>query len=126
MKIIRFDEKEYVPASHEDLNYPGVLKKVLLQGGDFINGELRMLNWALLPAGRAFKAHFHEDMQEIFVIVKGSAEIIVDHESDTLHRGDAVEIQPGSTHIMKNSGSEDVEYIALGISRGEGGRTVLA
>jgi len=51
-----------------------------------------MVNWASLGAGKQFARHYHEDMQEIFIIVQGEAEITVGDESATLCRGDAVVI----------------------------------
>jgi len=40
--------------------------------------------------------------------------------------GEADVTPPREVHEMKNTGEEDLEYFALGISRGKGGKTVLA
>jgi len=125
MKIIRFDGLPYIPASHEDPSDPGVWKKVLLGREDFIKGDIQMVNWAKLPAGRSFRRHYHEDLQETFVIIKGTASVTVGAESDRLAPGDVVVIPAGAAHIMTAIGSEDVEYIALGISSGKGGETIV-
>jgi mannose-6-phosphate isomerase-like protein (cupin superfamily) len=126
MKIIRFDGLPYIPASHEDPADPGVLKKVLLGKADFMHGAAQMINWAKLPAGKTFRAHYHEDMQEIFIIVKGSARITIDTETGELAAGDTVVIPARAVHVMEALGQEDVEYIALGIASGAGGRTIVA
>ena len=63
MNIVRSGDCVFVPASHEDSEVPGVLKKVLLRKDDFIDGKVQMLNWALLPVGRSFSPHYHQDMQ---------------------------------------------------------------
>jgi mannose-1-phosphate guanylyltransferase/mannose-1-phosphate guanylyltransferase/mannose-6-phosphate isomerase len=125
MKIVRFNDLAYTPASHEDAADPGVWKKVLLIKPDFIQGHPQMINWALLPAGRAFRAHYHEDMQEVFIITEGRARITVGDETGELSAGDAVVIPPGAVHVMEAPGPEDVRYIALGISSGRGGRTIV-
>lgn len=124
MKIIRATDLDFVPASHEDPQNPGVLKKVLARKDDLIDGRVQMINWALLPAGKAFEAHYHEDMQEIFIILSGSVLITIGQESETLAKGDAVIIPPQAIHVMKNVGSENVEYIAIGVSRDGNGQTV--
>ena len=84
-----------------------------------------MVNWAKLPAGNAFAPHYHEDMQEIFVILTGETRIQVGSRTLILCRGDAVLIDPQEIHQMWNDGETDVEYLAIGIAVGEHGQTVL-
>ena len=125
MKILRFDSLPYIPASHEDPADPGVWKKVLFSRPDFIQGALQMINWAKLPAGKTFRPHYHEDLQEIFVIMRGAARMTIDDETAELAAGDAVSIPVGTLHSMEALGREDVEYIALGISEGKHGATIV-
>jgi mannose-6-phosphate isomerase-like protein (cupin superfamily) len=125
MNIARFDAHTYIPASHEDPGDPGVWKKVLFTKADSISGSVQMINWAHLPAGRIFCGHYHEDMQEIFIIVKGRPRITIDHETAELGPGDGVVIPSGAVHVMEApAGQEDVEYIVMGLSRGAGGKTI--
>ena len=125
MQTIRSADRAFVPAGHEDPQNPGVWKKVLLEKADLQAGHVQMVNWARLPSGNSFARHYHEDMQEVFVIVQGTAEAVVGRESVTLQRGDAILIDPHEVHEMSNPGPNDVEYLALGISRGTGGKTVV-
>lgn len=166
MRIIRGSEIEYVAASHEDPKNPGSLKKVLVRRDDLLDGQVQMINWAKLPVGKAFEAHYHEDMEEVFVIMRGKVEIVCggkqsmqskqgmqgrlgggklearmdksetnfkfeipnnkqNKDSAMLGAGDAVIIEVGEVHVMRNVGEEDVEYIALGVSREGKGRTVV-
>ena len=124
--IVRFVDQDFVAAGHEDPKSPGVWKKVFFQQDDLRPGRIQMVNWARLPSGNTFAPHYHEDMQEIFVILSGETRIRVSHEEHTLHRGDAVRIDPGEVHQMWNDGRDDVEYLAIGIAGSERGRTVLA
>ncbi len=125
MNIVHFDDQAYVAAGHEDPKSPGVWKKVLFQQDDLQPGRIQMVNWARLPSGKTFAPHYHEDMQEIFVILSGETRIRVGGEEHTLRRGDAVLIDPREIHQMWNGSHEDVEYLAVGIAGGEHGRTVL-
>jgi mannose-6-phosphate isomerase-like protein (cupin superfamily) len=125
MRVIRAKELDFVPASHEDQSEPGVLKKVLLRKHDLIDGQVQMINWALLPAGKSFRAHYHEDMEEVFVIIKGRARITVDEQEEEMEAGDAVVIPFGCVHEMKNIGQESVEYVVVGVSQGTRGKTVV-
>ena len=124
MKVIKGKELEFMAANHEDPENPGVYKKVLVGKDDLVKGRVMMINWAKIPSGKKFEAHYHEDMEEVFVIVSGRAEIEVSGEMATLERGDAVIIPVEAIHEMKALGSEKVEYVALGVSLELGGRTV--
>jgi mannose-6-phosphate isomerase-like protein (cupin superfamily) len=124
MKVVRGSEIPYTPASHEDPRDPGVLKRVLATAADLVAGQVQMVNWAKLPVGKSFQTHYHEDMQEVFVIVCGQAEMNVEGKNVQLAEGDAILVAPREIHTMRNIGVEDVHYVVFGISTGQGGRTV--
>ena len=124
MHIIRGDQIEFVPASHEDPTDPGVLKRVLANKNHLIDGRVQMVNWSRLPVGKSFQAHYHEDMQEVFIIVSGSVEMTVADMTCSLDAGDAILISPREVHSMKNVCVTDVNYIVFGISTEQGGKTV--
>jgi mannose-6-phosphate isomerase-like protein (cupin superfamily) len=84
-----------------------------------------MVNWAKLPSGNRFARHYHEDMQEIFIILLGEVEVTVGRETVVLGRGDSILIEPHEIHQMWNPGPQEIEYLAIGISRGTGGRTAV-
>jgi len=125
MKIILASDRSFVPASHENPLAPGVWKKVLLQRDELQSGTVQMINWARLAAGNSFSAHYHEDMQEIFIIVAGEAEMVVAGQVLVLRRGDTIAVDRREVHRMTNRGKEDVEYVVVGITGNEGGKTVV-
>jgi mannose-6-phosphate isomerase-like protein (cupin superfamily) len=125
MRILRASDRSFVPASHEDPRSPGAWKRVLFEKADLQAGVVQMINWARLPAGSRFAAHYHEDMQEVFIIIQGTAEMRVAAETAVLNRGDAIAIDPREVHQMRNLGDSDVEYLVVGISAGKDGRTVV-
>ena len=125
MKLILSNDKSFVPASHENPLAPGVWKKILFQRDELQPGTVQMVNWARLPLGSSFSAHYHEDMQEIFIIVAGEAEMVVAGETVNLGRGDTIAIDRREIHRMTNRGSKDVEYLVLGITGNQGGKTVV-
>jgi mannose-6-phosphate isomerase-like protein (cupin superfamily) len=112
-----------IAASHEDPKNPGVRKRVIATQADFQSGHVQMLNWAVLPVGSAFQRHYHEDMQEIFVLVRGIAEMRCGAHTISMKPGDTVFVDAMEQHSMKNTGEIDVEYIVFGISSGRGGQT---
>jgi mannose-6-phosphate isomerase-like protein (cupin superfamily) len=125
MKIFRLHDLEWIPASHESPQSPSVWKKVLLQKADLLEGRVQMVNWCRMESGKSFRAHYHEDMEEIFIILKGRAKMLVTGEEASLGEGEAAVISPGDVHEMENVGAEDLEYLAVGISQGKGGKTVV-
>ncbi len=124
MKIVRFNSLDFIPASHEDPNDPGCVKKVLLQRGDLPEGRVQMINWARVLKGKSFSPHYHEKMIEVFIILSGKVTAKIDKEEEVLEKGDSVVAFEGQIHTFENLSEEDVDYIALGIVTNEGGKTV--
>ena len=125
MKTIYAADRSFVPASHENPQSPGAWKKVLLQRADLQSGVVQMINWSRLPPGKSFAPHYHEDMQEVFIVLEGEARITVGSQEAVLRRGDAVVIDAREIHEMCNLGQTEMEYLAMGISSGQGGRTIV-
>jgi mannose-6-phosphate isomerase-like protein (cupin superfamily) len=125
MRVVRASEGEFVPASHEDPNQPGVLKRVIATRDEMLNGRVQMMNWVRLPVGSSFRAHYHEDMQEAFIILRGQVVMCIDQQEVEMEAGDTLIVDPREVHTMKNLCAEEVEYIVVGISLGQNGRTVV-
>jgi mannose-6-phosphate isomerase-like protein (cupin superfamily) len=133
MNFVPSSASGFVPASHEDPKNPGVLKRVIATQQNFQAGQVQMLNWAQLPVGSSFQPHYHEDMQEVFVLLSGVVTMTVrkfnsDHsakECITMRTGDTVMIDPTEIHQMQNIGDVVAEYIVFGISSQKGGKTIV-
>ena len=125
MRFIKSTDMTFVAASHEDPKNPGVLKKVIATKEQVLDGSVQMINWAQLPVGSSFRRHYHEDMEETFVVVTGRAEMRVENDTLEVSTGDTVVVSPGEIHEMKNVGDIPVEYIVIGVSLGQGGQTVV-
>ena len=138
MNFISSTASGFVPASHEDPANPGVLKRVIAAKADFMAGQVQMLNWAQLPVGASFQPHYHEDMQEVFVLLCGTVTMMISDRSDSatpslqatmkqvkMKRGDSVIINPDEIHEMLNIGEDVAEFIVFGISSQKGGKTVV-
>lgn len=124
MKIVRFNNLNFIPASHEDPKDPGALKKVLLTRDDIPAGRIQMINWAKIPKGKSFAPHYHESMIEVFIIMSGKVQAKIDKQEAILEKGDMVIAMEGQTHTMTNLSDGEVDYIAMGIITYEGGKTV--
>ena len=125
MKIIRLNDITKVPASHEDPADPGVVKQILLNRDDLAQGRIQMINWSTLLPGKSFRPHYHEAMDEVFIILDGEVEITIGDETQRLGQGDVVVVPEHAVHVMKNLTDGEVHYIAMGIARGTTGKTVV-
>lgn len=125
MNFIPSNASDFIPASHEDPANPGVIKRVIATQRDFQAGQVQMLNWARLPVGSSFQPHYHEDMQEVFVLLTGIVSMMGSDRTMTMRPGDTVIINPAEIHQMQNVGDVVAEYIVFGISAQKGGRTVV-
>lgn len=125
MKSILSNASGFMPASHEDPRNPGVLRRIIATKDDFQAGHVQMLNWARMPARSSFHLHYHEDMQEVFVMIKGEVEMQVGATKMLVRPGDSVLVSPHEPHRMVNHQDEVAEYIVFGISSGQNGKTVV-
>ena len=130
MQYIPADGSPFIPASHEDPRNPGVLKRVIADRTQLQAGQVQMLNWSLLPVGNSFQPHYHEDMQEIFVLLRGQVTMQGRSENAatqqvTMNPGDCVIVAPREIHQMHNVGDIPAEYLVFGISSGQHGKTVI-
>jgi len=125
MKFILSTASGFVPASHEDPRRPGVLKRVIATRDDLQFGQVQMVNWARLPRGSSFQLHYHEDMQEVFVLLSGEVEMRCGGQTVEMKSGDTVIVEAREPHQMINRGESDAEYLVFGISSGQGGKTLV-
>jgi quercetin dioxygenase-like cupin family protein len=125
IQIIRNQQIPFKPASHEDPNNPGAIKKVLLDRGYNLKGILCMVNWARMEVGHHFKAHYHEDMTEVFIIITGIAEISGTNYNEQVTEGDCIIVPMQTVHSMKNIGNTLLEYIVFGLANQGSGQTVI-
>ena len=124
MEIIKNKNISFVPASHENPQDPGCLKKVLFKRDDLDAGRIQMINWSVLIKNRSFEKHYHEDMEEVFIILSNEATIIIEDEKEILKKGDAVFVPIKKIHQMINETDIDTEYLAIGIALGDHGKTI--
>ena len=108
----------------KELDLPGRTVRVFI-GTEKLSSDRMTIGMTEVPPESSMTPHTHEDMEEIFIIVKGKANVTVEKEEGALGQGDAVVIPAGAVHEMENIGSEDVEYVVVGISAGRDGATVL-
>jgi len=84
-----------------------------------------MTNWAyvdhlLLPPGASEGLHRHQGVEEIYYVISGAGEVRIGEETAPIGAGDAVPVLFGEAHGFRNAGSEDLEFMIIGIALEKG------
>ena len=66
-----------------------------------------------LEPGSGIGFHAHDDEEEVFVILKGVAEIDDNGKIETLYPGDTILTADGAGHAVKSIGEENLEMMAV-------------
>lgn len=68
---------------------------------------------AVLKPGRASLPHRLKESSEVYYILEGIGVMNIDGEKAEVRRGQAIYIPPGSWQHIRNSGSTDLEFLAI-------------
>jgi mannose-6-phosphate isomerase-like protein (cupin superfamily) len=66
----------------------------------------------LLP-GQATEKHFHPRLEECYVILQGSATMIIEDEKQIVKTGDVILIPPKEVHQIINDGKKTLNFLAF-------------
>ncbi|MCA9212752.1 MAG: cupin domain-containing protein [Planctomycetales bacterium] len=66
---------------------------------------------ARLPPGGATTTHYHPNTEEIYYILTGNAEMQIGDEIQQVGPGDAIAIQPGAIHQIRNTGDFELKFL---------------
>lgn len=71
------------------------------------------------------KAHYHEKMEENFYLIKGSVVMTIDGHEHTFVQGDFIHVEPGEVHALKNTGTDEVQFVVTTSPYMDGGDKVV-
>lgn len=109
MKIVELDDIRPEGLSHD----PDIIKRVLLSEDD-LPASVR-LSHAVFKPGQKASAHAHEGLCEVFYLLAGSGDIIVDGVTHSLKQGSCFRVDAGETHELRNSGENDMSLLYFGL-----------
>jgi mannose-6-phosphate isomerase-like protein (cupin superfamily) len=83
--------------------------------------EVFLTNWSymdhlLLPPGTSEGLHRHTGVEEVYYVMDGGGEAQVNDETAAIHPGDAVPVALREAHAFRNSGSQALELMIIGIA----------
>jgi mannose-6-phosphate isomerase-like protein (cupin superfamily) len=108
------ERKPVVLAPGEGRPYDmGAIRAVFKADGDETAGRYNVSEWWLEPHTHGPGAHSHEE-DDLFYVIEGEMEILVDDAWVTASRGCFVLIPGGVTHDFKNSSDERAGALNFG------------
>lgn len=55
--------------------------------------------------------HYHEELREVYLIVKGSSTMIIDDTTITLNPGDVIVVEPGEVHTFVDNTPDYFHFV---------------
>lgn len=84
----------------------------ILNKGEY-KGNARLVGTITLEKGCSIGAHIHENEEEIFYIIEGTATYNDNGNIETLHKGDSCICLNGEEHSIKNENDETLVVFAV-------------
>jgi quercetin dioxygenase-like cupin family protein len=107
------DFKSISEIEFSNSSHPGQIKKVLFHGYE-MTSAVTQVAYAELRAGDSVEEHYHDSMEEVFLILDGECEFSLDGVSHILKKEDVIKIAPKIKHILK--AFRDTKLYYFGVS----------
>lgn len=62
--------------------------------------------------------HFHSALNEVFMVIEGEMEFVINGELKNIKKGESVDLPPNVVHTFKNSGSTTCKWINIHSPKG--------
>jgi mannose-6-phosphate isomerase-like protein (cupin superfamily) len=81
-----------------------------------VTPEFNFLHRGVIPPGAGIGHHFHNMVEEMFVILDGEAQFTIDGRTATVKGPAGVVCRTGHSHAIYNAGSTPVQWMNLNVS----------
>jgi mannose-6-phosphate isomerase-like protein (cupin superfamily) len=85
-----------------------------------VTPEFNFLHRGVIPPGAGIGHHFHNVVEEMFVILDGEAQFTIDGRTSTVKGPAGVICRAGHAHAIYNAGSTPVQWMNLNVSLNAG------
>lgn len=86
-----------------------------------LHPEVFLTNWSyvdhlILPAGASEGRHRHIGVEEVYYVMNGDGVLLLNGKTAPVTKGDVVPVLLREVHSFRNTGSEDLELMIIGIA----------
>lgn len=79
-------------------------------------GDWEAVEWARLPPGGISGEHLHTRTEEVYFVVSGKGEIVLNGVRSPVSAGDLVLTGVGTTHGLVNTGDEELHWLVIEVA----------
>jgi len=102
-----------INASEEPVSHnPAAKKRVWFRKGEL--PPFTQIARVIVPPGEVLAVHAHADMHELFIVLEGSARMVVDGIPNHLSHGDAIALASGESHELSNPSDRALVFLVAG------------
>ena len=94
----------------------GTMSFTALLNRGAVTPEFNFLHRGVIPAGAGIGHHFHNVVEEMFVILDGEAQFTIDGRTATVKGPAGVLCRTGHSHAIYNAGPGPVQWMNLNVS----------
>jgi mannose-6-phosphate isomerase-like protein (cupin superfamily) len=114
-RIVHTDPAAYRPLTAVHGGAGGMSFTALLNRGA-LTPEFNFLHRGIIPAGSGIGHHFHNVVEEMFVILDGEAQFTIDGRTASVKGPAGVLCRTGHSHAIYNPGPGPVQWMNLNVS----------
>ena len=118
-RIVRTDPGAFRQASAVHAGAGSMAFAALLNRGA-VTPEFNFLHRGVIPPGAGIGHHFHNVVEEMFVILDGEAQFTIDGRTATVKGPAGVVCRAGHSHAIYNAGTTPLQWMNLNVSLNAG------
>jgi mannose-6-phosphate isomerase-like protein (cupin superfamily) len=85
---------------------------ILMDAGE-LGSRHMTVTWIEVPAATEQELHSHEEAEQVYVVVRGVAELSAAGDTESLEPGDLALIPPASDHVIANRGDDVLALVSV-------------
>jgi mannose-6-phosphate isomerase-like protein (cupin superfamily) len=94
------------------LDYHRLSSHILMDAGE-LGSRHMTVTWIEVPAATEQELHSHEEAEQVYVVVRGVAELSAAGDTESLEPGDLALIPPASDHVIANRGDDVLALLSV-------------
>jgi mannose-6-phosphate isomerase-like protein (cupin superfamily) len=118
-RIIHTDPAAYRPSSSVHAG-AGTMNFASILNRGAVTPEFNFLHRGVIPPGAGIGHHFHNTVEEMFVILDGEAQFTIDGRTASVKGPAGVVCRAGHSHAIYNAGPAPVQWMNLNVSLNAG------